>query len=340
MIRMGDYEKFKQLLFKMIKLTILTKSHMYAKNLLLHAHVLSFHDRKRTILHKLMDADLSSFNEEPGEIAFSILNRLVLGDSMKSKFEHVNKIYKLISTYRNINDILQTQLDNNVRGGHVDIKLDSKECKLMKLYLFSKLQTASSGTFTLYNGTKRSYLNKFEGDRNQVLSRNAIQIYSDDVTDQVNLKWEQVNKEILGTFWLDQYSSIWPEGKASIPESVLRNNGLHVDETSGDIEQKHIRPVSPSLSPIQPVESDNDDDESVCGTVDGVNHHNEDLLENKHISNSSHRVVHSTDDDEDVSVLTNRSSLVSNMERKFERDIRRLAPTRKRKRPDRLGLLY
>ena len=40
------------------------------------------------------------FNEEVGETSFSILSRLVLGDTTKCSFEHIDLMYGLIHTYR------------------------------------------------------------------------------------------------------------------------------------------------------------------------------------------------------------------------------------------------
>ena len=39
-------------------------------------------------------------NEEGGEVSFSVLSRLVVGDSTRGSFEHVDKYYSLLHLYR------------------------------------------------------------------------------------------------------------------------------------------------------------------------------------------------------------------------------------------------
>jgi hypothetical protein len=53
-----------------------------------------------TFLRGRCSPSLLLFNEEVGETSFSILSRLVLGDTTKCSFKHIDLMYGLIHTYR------------------------------------------------------------------------------------------------------------------------------------------------------------------------------------------------------------------------------------------------
>ena len=53
-----------------------------------------------------MKENMHMYNEELGEISFSVLARCVLGDNHKSDLQHMRSLYKLLPVYRDTKDQL------------------------------------------------------------------------------------------------------------------------------------------------------------------------------------------------------------------------------------------
>ena len=84
----------------MLKLFILLKSHTYARSLALQLMLLRSHRERNSPIWTMMVEHLGSWVEENGEKSFSLLSHAVLSDTMSNHIEHMNKLYTLLSVYR------------------------------------------------------------------------------------------------------------------------------------------------------------------------------------------------------------------------------------------------
>ena len=84
-------------------------AHNYPKMILAQLLILEYWRQSDYYAVQLMMANTSIVNEELGEATFSLLARAVLGDSCRSDFQHMRKLFKLIPIYREIKDDLSDQ---------------------------------------------------------------------------------------------------------------------------------------------------------------------------------------------------------------------------------------
>ena len=84
-------------------------AHNYPKMILTQLLILEYWRRTEYYAVHLMAINTSIVNEELGEATFSLLGRAVLGDSCRSDFQHMRRIFKLIPIYREIKDDLHDQ---------------------------------------------------------------------------------------------------------------------------------------------------------------------------------------------------------------------------------------
>ena len=105
-----------------------SKSHDYPKKILAYLLTLNYWRHHDMPVWKLMENNVCLFNEELGEMYYSILSRCVLGDNIKSNFDHMNKIFKLLPVYRSIRE--EMFQDNNNKQSitwHHKIPIDSQD---------------------------------------------------------------------------------------------------------------------------------------------------------------------------------------------------------------------
>ena len=78
---------------------------------------------------KVMEHNICVFNEEMGETYYSILARCVLGDNIKSDFDHMNKIFSLLPLYKNVKDDISNDSNNKPfsHTWHHNVPVDAEE---------------------------------------------------------------------------------------------------------------------------------------------------------------------------------------------------------------------
>jgi hypothetical protein len=96
----------------------------------------------------------SVFNEEVGEISLSVLGRVTLGDTLKSDFEYMSKMYSLQHQYRAVADDIRVGENRKKRtpGGYT--KLAKREVAQTKVtnFMLAMIADAEAGTYRAYTG--------------------------------------------------------------------------------------------------------------------------------------------------------------------------------------------
>ena len=120
-------------------------AHNYPKIQLCYLLILAYWKKINFYAYRMMNQHMAIFNEELGEITFSILGRVVLGDHCKDNFVHMNKMYQLLPLYRNIkDDVLK---DSNVKcslSWRHHIRSSSEEVQNAILYFKACVRQISS----------------------------------------------------------------------------------------------------------------------------------------------------------------------------------------------------
>ena len=135
-------------------------AHNYPKMQLSYLLILQYWKSIDHCTYKMMLNNMGIFNEELGEIGFSILARASLGDHIKDDFDHMSKLYKLMPVYRDLKrEVLR---DNNIATSlswrH---KIDIGGDEVMTCGLFFKkiIRQIVAGTYRSYSSVRSTYVN-------------------------------------------------------------------------------------------------------------------------------------------------------------------------------------
>jgi hypothetical protein len=134
-------------MLRQVKLPHRGKAHDYPKMLLAQLLILEYWRSKDHVTVKLMKQNMSLMNEELGEISFGMLAQSVLGDSLRSDLEHMQKMFALLPIYRDVKRDLQ--LDANKKTPSVAVMLSGP---MMRTFL--QLECFSGGLSETFQITR------------------------------------------------------------------------------------------------------------------------------------------------------------------------------------------
>ena len=111
------------------------KFHNYPKVILMNLLILDYWRTQDHVVWKMMKSNFGILNEESGEQTFSLLGRSVLGDTVLSQFDHMNKVYSLLPITRSIKgEIMQDQHSSSSISWRHTIHDDSDEVRARLQY--------------------------------------------------------------------------------------------------------------------------------------------------------------------------------------------------------------
>ena len=154
------------------------------------------------------------FNEELGEISFSVLARCVLGDNHKSDLQHLQSLYKLLPVYRDTKDQLlaDTTSPDSINYRHT-IKHDDDSVRVVTLFFQRTIRQIYSGEYRSYNGTPDAY--KSAAKASGCLTVDCLPVvFRTDINSLVDSYFEQIVQSISTNF-LYKDRDIWTEADDS-----------------------------------------------------------------------------------------------------------------------------
>ena len=96
------------------------------------------------------------FNEEVGEHSFSILSRIVLADTIKCSFSHMNKLYALVNAYRaNIEDMTSDQYRRLRPNRGYDLRKKTALRDAIEAFVHSLIRNVRANTYSLYRAEEK-----------------------------------------------------------------------------------------------------------------------------------------------------------------------------------------
>ena len=129
-------------------------------------HVLTYHQQTRRLpFAKLVRQDVGLFSEEAGEVAFSLLSRSTLGDSVEDKHRRLNDCFQSIGAMREIK--LDHFIDDepaNPKASRTTVAQTDDEVVALEQHFLVVLRALADGSFSYYStpdALKRS--NRFKG---------------------------------------------------------------------------------------------------------------------------------------------------------------------------------
>ena len=180
----------------------------------------------------MLKTSLSAFNEESGELMFSILARCSLGDSGRNSFEYMEKIYTLLHTYRAVDEDLFEDTEKTGPKRNWRKKLDPAAIAATEDWLKLYVRKLKGNQMTFYDkATPDAYKNAVCAARNQIPIETFLKGPGAAVAmfDQKRIEKEfpeYVKKAIAkftGQVWAaESMGSIWPE---FMPRPLSPNEG-------------------------------------------------------------------------------------------------------------------
>ncbi len=187
------------------------KAHDYPKIELTNLLILEYLRSIGHVAWKMISNNVSFVNEELGEMTFSVLSRCVLGDTLKSQFQHLSKMYTLLPIYRDIkNDIADDNGIARTISWRSVVDSEGEEVSAVAFF-FKQLIRRMTSTVSIqtYDGTKQCYKNAISAATN-MSSEVTSRVYDPNVLKCLPDVLEQIKKDIHGSSILSEFTHIWP----------------------------------------------------------------------------------------------------------------------------------
>ena len=160
-----------------------------------------------------MKSNMAMFNEELGELTFSILARSVLADHTKDDFAHMDRLFRLLRVYRDVKGdvVADTSGAANSLNWRHKINKVGEEVVTTELFFKKIIRQMVSGTYQSYDGTPKSYTNAATAATLKVRSTSPLVYMQKDALDDYLLNLMAVIRVDMNTNFLYAYKHIWPE---------------------------------------------------------------------------------------------------------------------------------
>jgi len=217
-------------MLRAVKTPGLKASHDYPKRMLAYMLIMAYWIKIKHVTFDVMEGNMYLFMEEYGEIFFSTLARCVLGDTIKADFDHMNKIYKLLPVYRDVQSDIKSDTNRNADSitWHHTIPTDSPEVAAAAFFFNRTITQIVNGTYKSY--TRKAKYGTMVSEVSEVTKDYTPIIFNPDIADGVQALCDSINKDISGN-WVNSYSDMWPSDDLPDDSDAQDDNG---DNKSGD----------------------------------------------------------------------------------------------------------
>ena len=211
-----------------------SKCKEYQRAMCTSLHIWSWMKRCDHPAWQIFKNNASAFNEESGEICFSVLAREIAGTGVRSDCEAVSKRFKLIKAKTQIAKNLKVELcgEDFSTKHHSSVKAESSEVFATIAFFQRMIRQVKAKTYRHYDNTC-GHLDQKARRRKQArvtVPMSFVPPLSSDVS--ARLAKVVSNMEVtFDSFWVHQHSDIWPQGMPS-----------H-ESFAADIDQKSSRSV-------------------------------------------------------------------------------------------------
>lgn len=250
----------------------LTQRNAYSRSMMMQLLNLLYQREHNLPSWQMYSRSTAVYNEEVGEHSFSILSRLVLGDTTKCSFAHMDMMYALIHTYRANNEDIMNDQYRKARP-HKRYSIDKKHATLdaIRAFMLHVIRQVKADSFKVYSGKADKHNPMFKSAKE---ASAALMIRSEttksmwDLANEIPLN-NQINnmrKQARATYmgdWGGKYCiEQWPEMKSFVADAPVASGApLAIerleDENSSSGEEGP--PVEESTSGEEPEDNSSDD---------------------------------------------------------------------------------
>jgi hypothetical protein len=215
-------------MLRKVKIDGMYAAHNYPRIQL--AYMLSLEHLRSTnhVGFNLLDGHMYMFNEEYGEIYFSLLSRCVLGDHCKSDFDHMDAQYRLLPIYNQVkSDIISetSKSDNSIAWHHI-IPTHSSEVVMTRVFFTRVVRK-------ILNNTHMSYpYQKVYGMRDvctPTLSHSSIpMVYNNNISNEIDGVFADIKRAIC-TSWMSDKGDWWPDVNGMVSDADESDDSVSSD---------------------------------------------------------------------------------------------------------------
>ena len=226
-------------------------SHNYSKMIMSYLMIVEHWRQSDHYVVDMMRAGMSVVNEETGEMSFSILGRCVLGDHVKSDFDHMSSMYEMLPVYNAISKDVSSDCNkkDTISWRH-KVDVNSDEVRGTSLFFRQTIRAIVLNRYKSYTGTELSYSNKIAGST--CLTEKCMPvIYKEDVSMYTTEICKRLARDLNTNTFMEEHRDLWP----------TPNEDYETTSTGGS-EQKDDE----VLNDQQPVEWGADWDECIVGS--------------------------------------------------------------------------
>ena len=170
------------------------KAHNYPQLILSYLLILAYQRKHNLYPYQMLIRNQTVYNEDLGEITFSVLSRCVLGDNNKSNFDHLNQMYTLLPYVKQVvNSISDDTGVPNTLNWRKTIPISGTEVTHTGDYFKKLIQLVVAGQFRSYDGSEAGYGSLCKSREHMVPSTSNL-VYMTDITNDVEILLASVKK--------------------------------------------------------------------------------------------------------------------------------------------------
>ena len=249
-------------------------AHNYPQIQLTYMLILAYQFKNNLVSYEMLLNNQSMFNEDMGEITFSVLSRCVLGDNVKCMFSHLDRMYCMIPYVQEVVKDIASDFGsrkNSINWRHT-ISMQAVEITTTAAYFSNLIRQVESNVYKCYDGTEAGYKNVTKSREHMVDSTLPV-VYMCDISLVVGTMVEQLTKNVHG-FNVFPYRHIWPEAGVGMfgDDDIKGVNGDHVVDQNDQVQEQEVNDdydmnefEQEPVVPLSQIELEMDSDESVAG---------------------------------------------------------------------------
>jgi hypothetical protein len=246
-------------LFKLTRMVICLDGNIrgYQKSMMMQLILLMHQEKNKLPQWDMLKKSIAVFNEEAGELSFSVLSRVVLGDNMKANFQHMDKMYRLTRAYASTSDEIRNgQGRTRRKNGHYLLTDKDTEVLTVAAFMLETIRAITNNTFTQYTGKAAKKNPAFVANANLTEPFTSTEkFWQQDVVTTGMLTMKKYIGACSSTWALDkQLHRDWPSFNNPMRVAVLQENyhALMEAKDGSDVEEQHADTASDSSSDEEP----------------------------------------------------------------------------------------
>jgi len=252
-LKMDDGEQIMQAQLRVLHVFLIInngKCYEYQRAIMLSQLILTSYKQRNHVCWTMFKNNPSAFNEETGEICFSILAREIAQGGIRSDVKSVDRRYRLIRTKLDVAEDLRSDISGDDFNEHsrAQVNPQGPEVKATIAFFLDVIRKLSSGSFRHYDA-KVGYRASGKKDARLTIPADVVPKLSNDVQEQTKKVSAKLKKK-FNKLWVLNHKDIWPESFPVIisdsDDETLSSHSASSDSDDADMpsadEGKQNRP--------------------------------------------------------------------------------------------------